>query len=164
MECTKVKNLLAEYSVGLVEGRQREELEGHLASCPDCTAEYAKLHGVMRLVDDLDAMEPPVGLWNGVYNRITQPEETVSAWQRARAVFRRSTAGWSAGVATAVLAGMMIFSRVHNPAVTPNNGYSGGEYVQGHVIFASQDAFADQAALNTVAALSDREQSEGATL
>lgn len=151
MECSKVQSLISEYSVGLIGGRQKAEIEAHLAKCPECAAELEKLTKVMRLVDGLDSKEPPVGLWNGVYNRITQPE---NAWKHN---VRRKVAGWSVGFAAAALALIMFFSRAHDTG----NTYAANEYMQGHAAYASQELFADQAALNSVAAIAYREQVGG---
>lgn len=162
MECSRVQSLISEYSVGLVEGRQKSLIEEHLASCPECMAELKKLERVMLLVDGLDLREPPVGLWNGVYNRITAPEaepERVRTWQQIRDMVRRRTRIWSAGVAAAALAVMMLLTHAHNPGV--DSTYAASEYVQGHAIYASQDVLADQTSLQSVAALADREQAGG---
>jgi len=161
MKCEKVQNLISEYSVGLVEGGPRAEMEAHLAACPACGAEREKLEHVMALVDGLEPKSPPVGLWNGVYNRITSPLpglEQVSMWQKARDVFSRRATGWSVGFATAVLAAVLLFAHIHNPGV--DSTYA-SEYVQGHAIYAGRELLADQAALQSVAALADREQAGG---
>ena len=151
MECSKAQSLISDFSVGLVNRRQKAEIEAHLAQCPECAAEFEKLNKVMLLVDGLDSKEPPAGLWNGVHNRITQPE---SAWRHG---IRRRVAGWSVGLAAAVLAIMMFFSRAHDT----RNTYAANEYMQGHAAYASQELFADQAALNSVAAIAYRDQVGG---
>jgi len=149
LDCSRVKSLISEYSVGLIGGRRKAEIETHLAECPACAAELEKLNKVMLLVDGLDAEEPPAGLWNGVYNRIAQP-------QTSRSPFRRHLAGWSVGFTTAVLALILLFSRMHT-----GDDYSANEYLQGHATYASQELFADQAALNTVAVVAYRQQVGG---
>lgn len=159
MECIETQNLLPEYSVGLIEGRRGAEIELHLASCPACTAELAKLNNVMLLIDDLDAVEPPAGLWNGVYNRITAPEPRPSAWDQVRNWMHFRGKGWSVGFVTAALAVMMLTSRTHNPST--GSTYAADEYIQGHATYASQDLFADQAALDSVAAVAYRDQVGG---
>ena len=160
MDCQKVQSLISEYSVGLIGGRRKSEVEAHLAECPECAAELEKLNNVMLLVDGLDSREPPAGLWNGVYNRITQPSPRLrraspeSAWRHG---IRRRVAGWSVGFAAAALALIMFFSRAHDTG----NTYAANEYLQGHAAYASQELFADQAALNSVAAIAYREQVGG---
>lgn len=153
MECAKVQNLLSEYSVGLIEGKQQVDIEEHIAACPECAAELEKIRKVMLLVDDLSEKEPPTGLWNGVYNRIAEPQEKR---RKVGGLFGRRM-GLSAGLAAAALAGIMMLSRVNSP--TPVPVYAESEYVQGHAVYAVHDALADQVALNSVAALADRDQS-----
>ena len=154
MDCEKVQSLISEHSVGLIGGRRKSEIEAHLASCPACAAELDKLQKVLLLVEGLDAKEPPAGLWNGVYNRITEP---IGVWDRARRTIRRRTAGWSVGFAAAALALIMLFTRTHDTSST----YVANEYIQGHAAYASQELLADQAALNSVVAVAYREQVGG---
>ncbi len=156
MDCSEVQNLLSEYSVGLFEGARKAEIERHLSACPECRAELEKLNGVMLLVDDLNEVEPPAGLWNGVYNRITQPEPRVGTWERIGAWLQGSRRTWSVGVATAALVITMLASHINHPGMEKT--YAADEYIQGHAIYATQDPLADQAALNTVAAVAYREQ------
>ena len=151
MDCSEAKILISEYSLGMVGGRKRTELDEHLATCKVCAQELEKLNQVILLVEGLDAKEPPPGLWNGVYNRITQPEKA-----RSWAHWRR---GWSVGFATAALAAILLFAHIHNPGV--ESTYAANEYVQGHAVYAAQDMLADQAALNTVATIAYREQMGG---
>lgn len=156
MNCTEIQKALPEYSVGLVEGSGKAEIERHLAGCPECAAELRKLNNVMLLVDDLDEVEPPVGLWNGVYNRISQPEPRMGTWQRVGDWFHGARRTWSVGLATAALAVAILASHVSHPGT--ESAYAADEYIQGHAAYASQDLLADQAALNTVAAVAYREQ------
>jgi len=150
MNCQEVQSLISEYSLGLIEGRRKAEMDQHLASCKACARELEKLTQVMALVEGLDAKEPPPGLWNGVYNRISQPETSRHyGWARK----------WSIGFATAVLAMILLFAHIHNPGV--ESTYAANEYVQGHAVYATQDILADQAALNTVATIAYREQVGG---
>jgi len=155
MKCTEVRSLISEFSVGMLEGRRKSDVEAHLASCPDCSIELERTRRVMLLVDNLDEIEPPVGLWNGVYNRITAPVERESIWQR----LHRTMKIWSVGVATAVVILALLVGRAHYPV--PDRSYAPGDYVQGHAVYASQDLLADQAALNSLAAVAYRDSAEG---
>lgn len=160
MDCITAQKLISDYSVGLVHGRQSADLTAHLSSCPACRAELDKLEQIMLFVEDIKSVEPPADLWAGVCSRIaqeTKQEERKSLWQTLPGLFRSSAPRWSVGFATAVLAGILAFARVHDPA--SDAGYSAGDYVQGHVIYATQDFLADQAALSSEVALNDREQS-----
>ena len=152
MDCQEIQSLISEYSLGMIEGRRKAGVEEHVAGCPECAREMEKLNQVMAMVEGLDAKEPPPGLWNGVYNRITGPEK-VRSW----AHWRR---GWSIGFATAALVLAMLFGHIHHPPVNENT-YAANEYIQGHAMYATQDMLADQAALNSVATIAYREQAGG---
>lgn len=156
MECIEVQNLLSEYSVGLIEGARKAGIEQHLSACPECAGELETLNNVMLLVDGLDAVEPPAGLWNGVFNRITEPEPHMGIWERIGSWLHGRRRTWSVGLATAALAIAILASHVHHPGV--ERTYAAEEYIQGHAIYATQDPLADQAALNTVAAVAYRDQ------
>lgn len=166
MDCNRTKELISDYSVGLVQGTKRTEMEAHLASCPDCSAELQKLERVVALVDNLNLREPPAGLWNGVYNRITATEqkpERTGLFEGLGSVFQRSRSRWSVGLATVMLVGVLIFSRAHGPATSTAN-FTPSEYIQGHIAYSSQDVLSDPVALSSTAALNDREQPDNNTL
>jgi anti-sigma factor RsiW len=74
MECTHVRELLPDYSVDLVGGRQRREMAAHLEICADCAGELRALNEAMTLVERYGALEPPAGLFNAVRNRIESGE------------------------------------------------------------------------------------------
>jgi anti-sigma-K factor RskA len=157
MDCTKAKSLISDYSVGLLSDRTKSDFEGHLDSCPDCKSALEKLERVMSVVDSLPAMEPPAGLWNGVYNRIAVDAPSRRTYsERLRDVFGLRSVRWSAGLAAAGLIIALSVSRVQTPK--PIVAYAAGEYAQGHAIFASRDFLADQIALTSSAAIADREQ------
>jgi len=165
MDCKRVQESLSEYSVGLITGKAFSEIETHLSSCLACQHEHEKLEKVLSLVDDLQLREPPAGLWNGVYNRISsEPKvpERMSLGQSIAALSRRPVSRWSAGLATIGLAVALVFSRSHAP--TASGGYSPAEFVQGHIAYSSQDVLADQVALNSAAAMTDRDQSDNDVL
>jgi anti-sigma factor RsiW len=103
MDCKGVRDTLADYTVGLVNGRQLAELEGHLASCTECRRERRALDQAMALVTVHAARTPPEGLWNGVYNRITVPEPArpLVPWPLLRGWPGRGLAVAAAAVAVA---------------------------------------------------------------
>lgn len=159
MKCGEIQKLIADYSVGLVGGRTRNEIERHLAGCPACSSELERQEKIMLLVEGLEPVEPPVGLWNGVYNRITRAPERLGLWERIRTGYAGRSVGWSVGFATVALAALILFSHVHAPG--PEVTYSASEYIQGHAIYASQEPLADQAALYSVVTMAHRDQIRG---
>ncbi|HEY3297351.1 MAG TPA: hypothetical protein VGK34_01745 [Armatimonadota bacterium] len=164
MDCITTKNLISDYSVGLIEGKQKAEMDEHLASCSECKAELVKLDSVMALVEGLSLREPPAGLWNGVYNRITADTPEHSGFrQRLGRVFHRTTARLTLGIATAALAVALTFTFVHAP-VKDVGSVRTSAMVQSHVSYSDDDILLDQVALNGAAAMSDRDQTESESL
>jgi len=70
MDCTRVRDLLPDYSVEILDGRTHRQVEAHLQICADCQRELRLMDEVMKLVETHAAHQPPVGLFNGVRNRI----------------------------------------------------------------------------------------------
>ena len=70
MECPRVRDLLADYSVEMLDARQHRQVETHLQACADCSEELRVMDAVVSLVEEHGALNPPVGLFNGVRNRI----------------------------------------------------------------------------------------------
>lgn len=164
MDCNRTQELMSDYSVGTIRGGQLKEFEAHLSSCSACQAELAKSDRIMSLVESMDLREPPAGLWNGVYNQImadTQ-QKPLTIRHRVGGLFRNTASRWSVGFATLALLVVLAFSRVQGPVVSKN--YNPAEYVQGHVEYSSQDVLADQVALDSEAALTDRDDMDAGAL
>jgi putative zinc finger protein len=70
MICSRVRDLLPDYSVELLDARAHREVETHLAMCEECRRELKLLDQVVSLVEAHGVRQPPVGLFNGVRNRI----------------------------------------------------------------------------------------------
>ena len=70
MKCSQVQDLLPDYSVELLDSRTHRAVETHLTECEGCRVELHAQDAVMALVEEFGAVEPPVGLFNGVRNRI----------------------------------------------------------------------------------------------
>lgn len=155
MDCTKIQDCIAEYAVGLITGREKTEVESHLAECPTCQAEFEKEEAVMRMVEQAEPLEPPDGLWNGVYNRIAETPVRPSIWEHLWEGRHRRWGRWSLGFATAGLAALVLFHTTTNDVPRPA-GIEAQEYVRGHAIYASQEMFADQAALYSQAVMAER--------
>jgi predicted anti-sigma-YlaC factor YlaD len=79
MNCSKIRDLLPDYSVEMLEGRARRMVQEHLAGCEGCREELRVQDSVMALVEQHGAHEPPPGLFNAVRNQI---ESGVVAQQR----------------------------------------------------------------------------------
>jgi anti-sigma factor RsiW len=70
MNCSQIRDSLPDYSVGILDSRSRAAVERHLEICADCRAELQAQDQVMDLVEQYGFRQPPVGLFNGVRNRI----------------------------------------------------------------------------------------------
>lgn len=154
MDCTKIQDCIAEYAVGLLTGRARADVAAHLRECPTCRAEFEKQEQVMRMVEQAEPVEPPAGLWNGVYNRITATPVHSTIWSRLREgryhQWRRRSLGFSAVGVTALVIYLATRS-IAPPAV----GVEAQEYIRGHAIYASQAVLADQTALYAQAVMAE---------
>jgi hypothetical protein len=143
----------------MVEGKQRAEIAAHLDACPDCMAESMRYVRVMALVSSLEPVQPPIGLWNGVYHRISaQADAPASLSPRGILPLHRHFRRWQVGLATAVLAVGFALAYTHIPVQQARSSYNAAAFVHGHVAYSSQDILADQVALGSAAALADREE------
>ena len=160
MECREIEQLLPDYSVGLLKPRQGEAITAHLGQCPRCAREWQALQDVMGLVERFGALEPPPGLWNGVYNRIMADEPAparVFAWPRLWAHPRRVVA--TAVAAVTVAGGVWFTTHLGGfPTVTPDQAdmeLVGA--VREHAFASSDGIFADRAGLESTAVLASYE-------
>jgi len=74
MNCTQVRDSLADYSVGLLAGRRRLAVEQHLAICAACAAELRALQRTADLLELIPAETPPEGLWTGLSSRLAEQD------------------------------------------------------------------------------------------
>lgn len=70
MNCNKVRDLLPDYSMDMLDGRERQDVQSHLGACGDCRAELHAQDAVVALIEEHGARQPPPGLFNGVRNAI----------------------------------------------------------------------------------------------
>jgi anti-sigma factor RsiW len=156
MECREIERLLPDYSVGLLRPRQGEAVAAHLMRCPRCAGEWQALQNVMGLVERFGALEPPPGLWNGVYNRIMADEPAPArsfAWPRLWAHPRRVMAS---AVAAAAIAGGVWFATTLGGFPTVTSDQADVELVgavREHALASSDGIFADRAGLESMAVL-----------
>jgi len=157
MECREVQPRLADYSVGLLNPRQGAQIDAHLAACAACTREWQALQDVMGLVEQFGALEPPPGLWHGVYNRIVEDAPAsapASLWQRLRA--RPARAIGSAFAAVSLAAAAWFYAVP--PTVPPGAPEAGMVVaVREHALASSEALFADRTGLESLALLASYE-------
>ena len=70
MDCNRIRDLLPDYSVEMLDGRTHRTVKAHLDACGECREELRVMDSVMSLVEIHGAVQPPAGLFNGVRNRI----------------------------------------------------------------------------------------------
>jgi hypothetical protein len=71
MICERVKEQLAEYLSGNLEGAAREKFVGHLEQCPRCQAEVEELGSLWRSLDFLPSAQPSVAM-RGRFNEMLE--------------------------------------------------------------------------------------------
>lgn len=152
VECAKTRKALAGHSAGSLNWLARRRVTRHLAMCGECSAELGRLDAVMKLVESLGEREPPPGLWNGVYNRVSSGERSASRRTSARLV-----RGLALGAAALLLVLALAFGRlkVNRPLQPADDVVS--EYVRGHAAASAGNLFADRFSLNAVSALAGPE-------
>ncbi|MHB9036408.1 MAG: zf-HC2 domain-containing protein [Armatimonadota bacterium] len=155
-DCHKIQELLADYRTGVLSSRKVAWLEDHLKQCFNCENELHVLDDVLALVDaNTPECEPPVGLWNGVYNRITSPEPRRSnIIDRFGHWISKPIRAAGVGVAALALAVSLIIGMGPRDSVVPVRVTSNLEYVQGHALYAGQAQLADRVSYLSVVAAS----------
>lgn len=153
MKCEEVDKIISDYSVGNLPARARAQVRQHLESCESCAKELKRIEMMVSTIEEVPLIDPPLGLWNGVYNRITaEPAARPSIIDRLFVARRRTL---SIGLGVVALASAVVFGistqQSHRMAASPEPGTV--EYVQGHIYAASNDVFADRVGLGFVAAM-----------
>src|SRR5262245_55145283 len=125
MDCARVRERLADYSVGLLGRRDHQALGQHLEACPPCRRELAIMAESVQLVRVHAPVEPPADLWDRgqqqlIAERIQQPARPPFGPSSFWSIF----SGWGgrglalAGVAAAVAAAIF-FPRPGTDSLPP---------------------------------------------
>jgi hypothetical protein len=83
MECPKIEEKLGLYGEGTLSPEEMTIVREHLASCPECTRDLAELQKTLRLLKDLDPVEPPPWLAQKIMAMVREEEksrEGLMAW------------------------------------------------------------------------------------
>jgi anti-sigma factor RsiW len=97
VSCAHVREALGGYTLGALEPEEREAVAAHLARCPECAAEHARLAGLPALLAHAEGLEIPAAppaVEERVLDRIAQ--ERGAARRGRRPLFARLP-GWARG-------------------------------------------------------------------
>ena len=74
MTCRNYKELLMGYLDNELDNEQREDLERHISSCAECSAELKEFRELKKITDEVTLVEPEDKMWEqywgSIYNRI----------------------------------------------------------------------------------------------
>jgi hypothetical protein len=166
MECGRVVEFLADYSVDALDRRSRVLVAAHLESCVNCRAELLALDHAMSLVEVHLAIAPPQDLWDGIVHRIRTGEDfperfSLWVWLRGGPNGRGlAFAGAGLAAATACMALLLWQSRVPEAPLQSDSSVSA--MVRQHAMTAAESPFGDRAAWELLAA--PRARADGSSL
>jgi hypothetical protein len=121
-DCRTSKDRMIGALYGELGPAEKERLEAHLRSCPDCAAEYAGLEETLRLMDKRVRLDPGPEFWEGYWDRLSkrmlweaiEEDRRPSLAARVRGALARLPR-WSlqaAGAAALLLLGVLVGSRL----------------------------------------------------
>lgn len=149
MNCEEVQQYISSYAAESLPKRFSRRISAHIAECPECRAVLELDRMVMKLVESLQPIEPPPGLWPVPPHRIVSQRRSSSRY----AVFLPHRARWAFGFSILAF-GVLLLARTTliPPQQTDPALY---EYAQGHIFYSGQEMFADRPALYTTSLLAD---------
>jgi anti-sigma factor RsiW len=106
VSCEHVREELGGYILGALEPDEQEAVAAHLASCPECAAEHARLAGLPALLAHADGLEIPAAppaVEERVLDRIAHER---GAARRGRRPLVSRLPGWARG--RALIAGGLV--------------------------------------------------------
>jgi hypothetical protein len=173
MHCSRVRELLPDYSVELLGAAAQRAVDAHLALCDGCRRELRALDATMELVADQGFREPPAGLFNALRNRI-EAGELVQERQPWWGFFSRKPVRVLAmGFAMATVAVAFLLPIAQGPGLPPSPGlHPAGvmgaasargplaNSIRAHAQAAAESPLADRVALEAMAQLAAPERDE----
>jgi anti-sigma factor RsiW len=113
--CARVREELGAYVLGALEPDERDAVAAHLAACPACAEEHARIVGLAPLLEHAEGLEipvPPRAVEERVLDTIARergaarsPRRTrrFPAWARGRALLASALAGAALGAGAAAV-------------------------------------------------------------
>jgi hypothetical protein len=132
MICERVKEQMAEYLSGKLEGPAREKFVAHLEQCPRCQAEVEELSSLWRALEFVPSGQPSANM-RGRFNemleayRFGQSESKVVAMPKRGFNLWQLTAAACALLALGAIAGRYGIPQQHPIAATPELAQLRGE-------------------------------------
>ena len=71
-DCGMSKDRMIEALYGELEAAEKERLDLHLRSCPECASEYASVAATLRIMDKRERIDPGPGFWDGYWDRLSR--------------------------------------------------------------------------------------------
>ena len=110
MECVRVKELLSEYIDETLDQETRKAVEKHLSTCDGCAEELASLRSLVKELNSLEKVKPPVDFLEQLHERLDAP----SGFTRiVRKLFVPFHVKIPLELATATLLAVLVFSVFH---------------------------------------------------
>lgn len=113
MNCEQTNSFLDDYQDGYLDEGQRQELEAHLSSCPDCQKDLENRNSLLKGLRELPVPRPSPGFEERVFRNARQGSRTHT--------------GFSAGFGSAVAAGLLVWFAIgfwHPAERTEGSGLS----------------------------------------
>ena len=142
MKCKKAVGMISDYIDDTLSGVSRQEIEMHLAECPDCTAEVEATRKLVGGLSSLSCSENPVDCWAGVKEKIARRRMVRPWWSGG--LFRPAYAA-PAFALVAILAFLLIWP-LRGPFGTPRAASPPPEYasyISAHLRVQRMQAFND---------------------
>ncbi len=168
MNCKEIQKKLSAYVVGDLDDQTREEIAAHLQSCPECRHELQVLQRTGDLLEPMEMVEPPAGMWKKIDERLVprpvRVRPKVPAW---RGILKPVLAGIAiAAILVAVIVGMpLIMQPAGSPAgVTDAPVYASadsGIYTEPMLAAAWDQPLNDKVSLGLAMVMSDPDITEG---
>lgn len=106
MDCSKAKELLIEHMDGLLKADERDALEGHLASCKDCSIELRRLTEARSALRSARRFTAPEGFAYKVMGEIKALDDEPGFWGWLWSMPSYMKLAQAAAVAAIVLTGV----------------------------------------------------------
>ncbi len=132
-----IRHMLSEYIEGSVSTHEREEIEGHIASCPECGAALDELKKTIEHIRTVEELEPPAWLSQKIMAKVREAAESrKSVWQKVFHPLHLKLPIEAAAVAFLAVTAFYIYQAVRpamNTAEAPMEGFAAKQEAQAPV-------------------------------